>query len=95
LLGRLCNYFSPEELGLVLSGHFYGEAGSALVAIANERGGDDNITSVIVYVANALRRASSPTGFGFVRRSGFTTLSIENAERAEASRRGAQPPDVL
>jgi len=58
----LCNYFSPEELGLVLSGHFYGEAGSALVAIANERGGDDNITSVIVYVANALAAPRAPTG---------------------------------
>lgn len=50
----LCNYFSPEELGLVLSGHFYGEAGPSLVTIANERGGDDNITCVIVYVANVL-----------------------------------------
>ena len=50
----LCNYFSTEELGVVLSEHFYGEAGSALVAMANERGGDDNITCVIVYVANGL-----------------------------------------
>ncbi len=50
----LCNYFSAEELGVVLSGHFYGEAGSALVTLANERGGDDNITCVIVYVANVL-----------------------------------------
>jgi protein phosphatase len=50
----LCNYFSAEELGVVLSGHFYGEAGSALVAMANERGGDDNITCVIVYAANVL-----------------------------------------
>jgi len=55
----LCNYFSPEELGVVLSGHFYGEAGSALVTIANECGGDDNITCVIVYVANVL---AGPTG---------------------------------
>ena len=50
----LCNYVSPEELGLVLSDHFYGEAGAALVNVANERGGDDNITCVIVYVANVL-----------------------------------------
>ncbi|MGB8294882.1 MAG: PP2C family serine/threonine-protein phosphatase [Polyangia bacterium] len=50
----LCNYLSTEELGVVLSQHFYGEAGSALVAMANERGGDDNITCVIVYVANGL-----------------------------------------
>jgi protein phosphatase len=50
----LCNYVSPEELGRVLSDHFYGEAGAALVNVANERGGDDNITCVIVYVANVL-----------------------------------------
>jgi protein phosphatase len=50
----LCNYLAPDELSLALSKHFYGEAGSALVAMANERGGDDNITCVIVYVANAL-----------------------------------------
>ena len=48
----LCNYFSAEELGVVLSGHFYGEAGSALVTLANERGGDDNITCVCIHVAN-------------------------------------------
>jgi protein phosphatase len=55
----LCNYFSTEELGVVLSEHFYGEAGSALVEMANERGGDDNITCVIVYVANVLARADT------------------------------------
>jgi serine/threonine protein phosphatase PrpC len=50
----LCNYFSSEELAAVLSKNFYGEAGAALVTMANERGGDDNITCVIVYVANVL-----------------------------------------
>jgi len=50
----LCNYLSAEELGVVLSRHYYDEAGPALVAVANERGGDDNITCVIVYAANAL-----------------------------------------
>jgi protein phosphatase len=54
----LCNYFSTEELGVVLSEHFYGEAGSALVEMANERGGD-NITCVIVYVANVLAGAGT------------------------------------
>jgi serine/threonine protein phosphatase PrpC len=49
----LSNYFSVEEIGRILSSQFYGEAGRALVDIANERGGDDNITCVIVYVANA------------------------------------------
>jgi protein phosphatase len=50
----LSNYVSTEELGRVLSGHFYTEAGAALIDIANERGGDDNISCVIVYVANTL-----------------------------------------
>jgi protein phosphatase len=55
----LSNYFSTEEIGRVLSGQFYSEAGRALVDIANERGGDDNITCVIVYVANTI--GTSPT----------------------------------
>jgi serine/threonine protein phosphatase PrpC len=50
----LSNYFSVEEIGRILASQFYSEAGRALVEIANERGGDDNITCVIVYVANTL-----------------------------------------
>jgi len=52
----LSNYFSVDEIGRVLGSQFYGEAGRALVEIANERGGDDNITCVVVYVANTLNR---------------------------------------
>jgi serine/threonine protein phosphatase PrpC len=51
----LSNYFSVDEIGRVLGSQFYSEAGQALVEIANERGGDDNITGVIVYVANTLK----------------------------------------
>lgn len=51
----LSNYLSVDEIGRVLGTQFYGEAGQALVEIANERGGDDNITCVVVYVANTLR----------------------------------------
>ena len=58
----LSNYFSAEEIGRVLAGQFYSEAGQALVEIANERGGDDNITCVIVYVANTLDGEASPGG---------------------------------
>jgi protein phosphatase len=55
----LSNYFSVDEIGRVLAAQFYGEAGRALVEIANERGGDDNITCVVVYVANTLVPAPS------------------------------------
>jgi protein phosphatase len=50
----LSNYFSVDEIGRVLGTQFYSEAGRALVEIANQRGGDDNITCVVVYVANTL-----------------------------------------
>jgi serine/threonine protein phosphatase PrpC len=50
----LSNYLSAEEIGGVLSASFYADAGPALVAMANDRGGDDNITCVVVYVANEL-----------------------------------------
>jgi serine/threonine protein phosphatase PrpC len=56
----LSNYFSVEEIGRILAGQFYGEAGRALVEIANERGGDDNITCVVVYVANVVDGAARP-----------------------------------
>ena len=55
----LSNYFSIDEIGRILASQFYSEAGRALVEIANERGGDDNITCVIVYVANALDAEAS------------------------------------
>lgn len=55
----LSNYFSVEELGRILASQFYSEAGRALVDIANQRGGDDNITCVIVYVANSLAGATT------------------------------------
>jgi serine/threonine protein phosphatase PrpC len=55
----LSNYFSVEEIGRILAAQFYGEVGQALVEIANERGGDDNITCVIVYVANTLRATAT------------------------------------
>jgi serine/threonine protein phosphatase PrpC len=50
----LSNYFSVDEIGRILATQFYGEAGRTLVEIANERGGDDNITCVVIYVANSL-----------------------------------------
>jgi len=56
----LSNYFSADEIGRILAGQFYSEAGRALVEIANERGGDDNITCVIVYVANVRDGALTP-----------------------------------
>jgi protein phosphatase len=48
----LSNYLSEQEIAAVLTEHFYKDAGPALVAMANDRGGEDNITCVVVYVAN-------------------------------------------
>jgi protein phosphatase len=50
----LSNYLSADEIGAVLTTRFYGDAGPALVEMANDRGGDDNITCVVIYVANEL-----------------------------------------
>ncbi len=50
----LSNFVSTEEIGRVLTAHFYADAGQALVDIANERGGDDNITCLVIGVANSL-----------------------------------------
>jgi serine/threonine protein phosphatase PrpC len=56
----LSNYLSPDEIGHALTSRFYGEVGSTLVQLANERGGDDNITCVVIYVANAVDDAADP-----------------------------------
>ncbi len=48
----LSNTVDAEEIGRVLTSRFYRDAGRTLVDLANERGGDDNITCVVVYVAN-------------------------------------------
>jgi serine/threonine protein phosphatase PrpC len=46
------NFIETEELGKVLQSTYYGKVPQLLVDIANDRGGDDNITVVLVYVAN-------------------------------------------
>jgi protein phosphatase len=48
----LSNYLDENDLAQVLGSCFYGEAGPLLVDLANQRGGDDNITVVVVYLAN-------------------------------------------
>ncbi len=48
----MSNYISTEEIARVLTAHFYRDAGPVLVDMANERGGDDNITCVVIYIAN-------------------------------------------
>jgi len=48
----LSNYVDADELGQILTTSYYGRTPRMLVDLANERGGDDNITVVVVYVAN-------------------------------------------
>ena len=48
----LSNYVEGEELGRVLTAHFYNKVPRVLVDLANERGGDDNVTVVLIQVAN-------------------------------------------
>lgn len=48
----LSNYVDEDELARLLSTHYYSHLPELLVELANERGGDDNITVVLIYVAN-------------------------------------------
>jgi protein phosphatase len=48
----LSNYIEAEEIGRILTARFYREVPRILVELANDRGGDDNITVVLVHVAN-------------------------------------------
>jgi len=57
----LSNYVSVEEIGQVLTAQFYRQAAQVFVDTANDRGGDDNVTCVVVYVENQ-RREEDGTG---------------------------------
>jgi len=48
----LSNYISVEEVGQVLTGHFYRDVAPVFVDMANERGGEDNVTCLVVYAGN-------------------------------------------
>src|SRR6476661_9445976 len=48
----LSNYIEGDELARVLTSRFYRDVPRLLVELANDRGGDDNITVVLVHVAN-------------------------------------------
>ncbi len=48
----LSNYLSLEEIAQVLTTQYYRDAPRTLIAMANDRGGDDNVTCVCVYAAN-------------------------------------------
>jgi protein phosphatase len=48
----LSNYIEADELGRVMTAHFYRRVPEILVSLANERGGDDNITVLVIYAAN-------------------------------------------
>jgi protein phosphatase len=48
----MSNYIPNEELGDLIGKTWYRLLPEALVNLANERGGDDNITVVVVYAAN-------------------------------------------
>ena len=48
----LSNYLEEAEFAEVLGQHLYREVPSLLVELANSRGGDDNITVVLIHIAN-------------------------------------------
>jgi serine/threonine protein phosphatase PrpC len=51
----LSNYLEEEDLRRLISGGFYSEVPRRMVDMANLKGGDDNITVVLVYIANDAR----------------------------------------
>jgi serine/threonine protein phosphatase PrpC len=48
----MSNYVDTEELSRILATTYYSKVPQLLVDLANDRGGDDNITVVLVYAAN-------------------------------------------
>jgi serine/threonine protein phosphatase PrpC len=48
----MSNYVENDELERILATTWYRKVPKLLIELANERGGDDNITVVVVYAAN-------------------------------------------
>jgi serine/threonine protein phosphatase PrpC len=53
----LSNYIEDEELTRIFLSRFYRDVPRLLVGLANDRGGDDNITVVLIHVANDAERS--------------------------------------
>lgn len=49
----LSNYVEPAEVVMVLRSHLLAKAPEIFVDLANERGGADNVTAVVVYIRRA------------------------------------------
>ena len=56
----LSNYLTIDELAQVLTGHFYRDVANVFVDLANQRGGDDNVTCLVVYAGNEVGTAATP-----------------------------------
>jgi protein phosphatase len=52
----LSNYLEGDELARVLQSRFYRDVPRLLIDLANDRGGDDNVTVVVIHVANDASR---------------------------------------
>ncbi len=57
----LSNYLEEEEFAEILSLHLYRDVPQILVDLANSRGGDDNITVILIHLANDLPTVAEPT----------------------------------
>ncbi|MFI5288387.1 MAG: Stp1/IreP family PP2C-type Ser/Thr phosphatase [Polyangia bacterium] len=57
----LSNYFEQaDELARILTSRFYRDVPALLIGLAKDRGGDDNITVVLVHVANDAEPSPGP-----------------------------------
>ena len=52
----LSNYMEGDEIAKVMTAHFYKQVPALLIALANDRGGEDNVTVVLVHAANDAAR---------------------------------------
>ena len=77
----------------MLTGHFYRDVANVFVDLANQRGGDDNVTCLVVYAGNGqqalirgetLAQGSAPT----------LAAAVSRRSRMTASAIGDHPPNA-
>ena len=88
----LSNYLTVEELAQVLTGHCYRDVPTVFIDLANERGGDDNVTCLAIYAGNEERMSRAGVAHRRSRPRAREAGRRRGVSRGVDRQRAGQPP---